>query len=220
MKYYPLLFTNDELLARKALAEMERRGEISTNQGAHWAVSLGDEDLADLLYTKLERNDNAGTSLVKGLQFRKERKKGTKNCYQAVLQLEEENRKRIIKEAENTNIELCGGIGDHLEELSRIIPWMEKNNISLKFSSTLNRIRQLEPITGKYQWVRQSSNAVKSKVFLAALGEEIERPGQFIIGDKKEQEQVKKVLICCTATGNNDALSRWSRTINFSEVYQ
>ena len=78
---YTLLFSDDEKMARSALTSLSHEGRISINQAAHWAMNVGHRELSDILYDKLKEHGKNSNS-VRGLKFRRERKKRNKNCYQ------------------------------------------------------------------------------------------------------------------------------------------
>ena len=215
----PLLFVNDEQIG-KALSEIRNSDEIELNQAAHWAMNIGDQNMADTLYTQLKNMETQGRELTRGLKFRRERRRGAENCYQEVLNLSGREKEEIIQQARNTSIEFIGGIGDHIEELSRIIPWIKENKESICFSSTRNRINQLARFTPDFEWKENCKNSVTSKGFLAALGTGIPKPQSFknVLDRNKEYEQEKGILLCMTAAGDSDKLSRWSRSFNLDEA--
>ena len=207
-------------MARMALKVLVKQEHISTHQAAHWAMNLGDEEFSNYLYSKLASSSEEYKGLLKGLSFRKERRLKNVNCYQEILRLEEKESKGIIEKATMTSIELSGGIGDHIEEMSRIIPWMEKEKKQIHFFSTNNRIKQLKGLTDKCTWVESRKSNISSKVFMAALGNDLPAPKEFI--DLSEDSNIKddKCLICLTATGDSDNLSRWARSFGFAEAFE
>ena len=110
-----------------------------------------------------------------------------------------------------------GGIGDHIEELSRIIPWMEENKQNLELSSSRARIAQLHTVTEGYKWNAQNNDYVSSKCFLAALGDKIPGPKSFIKLKNRNYKRSGGILFCLTAVGSGDNLSKWARSLDFRD---
>ena len=73
-------------------------------------MNVGHRELSDILYDKLKEHGKNSNS-VRGLKFRRERKKRNKNCYQKVLELNEKDRREIIDNAIANGVLLGGGIG-------------------------------------------------------------------------------------------------------------
>ena len=195
------------------------KGEIDINQAAHWAMNLGCEKLADSLYRTMLHCEGQRSIRVNGLRFRRERIEATtNNSYQAVLGLTNKERISIIEKAIHSCIEFNGGIGDHLEELSRIIPWMQSNNIEITFSSSESRIKQLQSATSEYRWRKKVGLGVTSKYFLAALGEQLPKPKSFINDINTQEVGTGDVLLCLTAAGDSDKLSRWARSLRLNDT--
>ena len=135
-----------------------------------------------------------------------------------MLNLTPHQKTEIIEKACALGIELSGGIGDHLEELSRIIPWIKANNVELDLCSTKTRVQQFQGLTSEHKWNHVRKASVTSKVFLAALGDDIPRPQSYIELTDPKPRSKKSILFCLTAVGNSDNLSRWMRSLHFSDA--
>ncbi|MCB4431194.1 hypothetical protein ETE01_01200 [Synechococcus sp. HB1133] len=202
-------------MARKALEVLVNAGELSLNQAAHWAINLGHEELADSLYTKLDPKEDEEVKTMRAIEFRRSRKKRVKNCYQEIVNLTEAEKREVINKAIRSGIELNGGIGDHLEEASRITSFAKKNSLTLSIFSTKQRMNQLQDITKDFNWKTNNTGMMASKLFLAALGNNIGVPEKFINNVQSERINRNSILTCFTAVGNGDILSQWARSIDF-----
>ena len=151
-------------------------------------MNVGHRELSVILYDKLKEHGKNSNS-VRGLKFRREIKKKNKNCYQKVLELNEKDRREIIDNAIANGVLLGGGIGDHIEEMSRIIPWMVHESVQIPLCSTLTRVEQLKELNTKCKWMVNCSEAVNSKLFLAALGDELPETKDLLIDKNSGKQQ-------------------------------
>ena len=102
--------------------------------------------------------------------------------------------------------------------MSRIIPWMVHESVQIPLCSTLTRVEQLKELNTKCKWMVNCSEAVNSKLFLAALGDELPETKRFI--DRQEiVEDNNKILLCLTASGESDDLSKWTRSLALAIVF-
>ena len=146
------------------------RLNIDNTQKAHWLLNIGDHEKAKWLCK--------GRKYTGSIQFRLIRKKGGHNPYQELLRLSPEKRKTIIGKALKEGVILSGGIGDHIEQISQVVPVGKRYRKNIKLITTRERYLQLKnAVSGIYEPANYKGKMpVQIEMLLAAMGEELPLP--------------------------------------------
>ena len=216
------LFAGDLGLARSVIRDLYKNHSISAAQAAHWALNLGDHKAVDRFLLSAQSNPCKNTK-AEGIRFRLTREQGMTNPFQAFLRMDSSQQKQVISSANDAWITLNGGIGDHLEDLASLLPWLKQSGNPLRLRCTVTRQQQLKRLLPEALWcskeVQESEQSITSKVVMAALGDELPRPSSFLDQIPTISSLSQSRLLCCwTAQSKGDHLSGWIRSVPFSVV--
>lgn len=214
------LFNPEKEGAQQALRMLWSKHYISTTQAAHWALNLGDKKWVSELKEIMLSNENSRND-IRGIDFRIAREEKRINPYETLVTQSMEDQEYIIQNARSSVIRLSGGIGDHIEDLSILLPILERKGYRVKFITTEIRKKQFQSLWRGVEWKIISNkpyNSIHSKQLMAALGNRLPKP-QKIIGARECYGHKNNSLICCwTAAGEGDILSRWIRSVPFNLI--
>jgi hypothetical protein len=149
------LFSSDLALARSWLEPQLQKAPVATRT-AHQALSLG---LVAAIETMLERQDHLEAQAIAQLSFRLARLQSLPNPYNSLIPASlKTSTERAIAEslwkASPLKVSLNGGIGDHLEALSVLIPWAQGHGISLALHTSQSRGKQLSCVLQSHPQLR------------------------------------------------------------------
>ena len=216
------LFCDDLDLARSWLRP-QLQGFVPLRTG-HVAISLG---LGDMLLDSVGAGKSkADTSALQQWHFRMARMHGEANPYRHLLPKGVfEQTLDAIDQSKTMGlplgVQLNGGIGDHLEALSLLLPWAKAQNCRLNLQMDTERQNQIEPLLRQWDQVQcktsseQGANSIPVMALRAAVASNKEtsqykawlpQPG---INEPKEQNW----LCCWRAEGAGDKLSAHSRSV-------
>ena len=221
------LFCDDLDLARRWLIP-KLKGDVPVRAG-HLAISLGlgAELLAGVQSGALQAEPDA----LRQWRFRLARLRKESNPYRHLLPdgLFEQTKEAlaISKAGRNIlNVELNGGIGDHLEALSLIIPWALSMDIRLNLVMNEERKRQIEPLIPSKQKIhcvaanQSRSNAIPIMAVRAGLMEiKGTHYNAWIPSLTINQKHAHHYLCCWRAEGTGDKFSAHSRSVPWNLVY-
>lgn len=214
------LFSPEKEDAQQALRMLWRKHYISTTQAAHWALNLGDKKWVTELKEVMLSNESSRND-ISGIDFRLAREKRQINPYETLLTQSMEDQGKIIQKATSSYIRLSGGIGDHIEDLSILLPVLKRGSNMVKLITTKQRKKQFQSLWRGVEWSadrNESDNSIHSKQMMAALGIFLPKPKK-IINTRESHSDNNNSLICCwTAAGEGDILSRWIRSVPFNLV--
>ena len=153
------LFGDDLKLARSWLRP-QLRGHVSLKTG-HTAISLG---LGDALLNGVRSGElQAEAKALRQWNFRVARMKGETNAYFHLLaEGLLENILAVIEHSKSSGnplyVRMNGGIGDHLETLSLLLPWAKAQNCRLNLEMDPERQQQIQPLLPPWNQIQCSKN--------------------------------------------------------------
>lgn len=158
------LFTADLELAR-AWLQPQLEGPSPDLRCGHTALSLGMVDAVQALLAQPSRLPPAAAAQW---GFRLARLEGQRNPYATLVPRELQQAAGHAVRASQTSgqplaVSLNGGIGDHLEALSLLLPWARQHGIALELHTSGERQQQLTPLLGAaagLQWSDRPGLAV------------------------------------------------------------
>lgn len=187
----------------------------------HQALSLGlTEEVNELL-----GETNRFTELAAAqLNFRIARLNNEPNPYDRLLTktIKEQVSKLINKAlvlSKPINVAINGGIGDHLEALSLIIPWAESNQVAVNIHIDQQRNAQLSAILRNCSCINiEGTNGIPVLALRGWIkGNSDENYGSWIESNSKSTASNK--LVCCwKAEGSGDKFSAYCRSVPFEIV--
>ena len=221
------LFGNDLDLARSWL-HPQLRDLVSARIG-HLAISLG---LGDELLNGVQAGMlQADARALRQWRFRIARLHGETNPYRYLLPdgLFEQTLAVVAKNKIKgfpLGVQLNGGIGDHIEALSLLLPWAKARNFGLNLEMTAERQQQIEPLLQKWDQIRCNNNLEQRSasipvMALRAVVASNAEPSQYLPWLTKPQtnKQRERDWLCCwRAEGAGDRLSAHSRSVPLTLV--
>ena len=222
------LFCNDLNQAR-SWVKPQLQGAVSDRTG-HLAISLGLG--VELLDGVRSGALHADPMSIGQWRFRLARLRRDANPYQQLLP-EGLFDQILIALAnaksgkETLEVELNGGIGDHLEALSLILPWAKTFNVNLKLVMSKERQQQIEPLIPNYEKIscitrnKCKSNPIPVMALRAGLVEE-NLPANYGAWAPKlpDKRRDRNHYLCCwRAEGVGDKFSAHSRSIPWKMAY-
>ena len=101
-------------------------------------------------------------------------------------------------------VQLNGGIGDHIEALSLLLPWAKARNFGLNLEMTAERQQQIEPLLQKWDQIRCNNNLEQRSasipvMALRAVVASNAEPSQYLPWLTKPQtnKQRERDWLCC-----------------------
>ena len=222
------LFSNDLDLARSWLRS--ELNSVPSLRAGHIAISLGmGDELLDHMHSGLLHAD---PNAVRQWRFRLARLRNETNPYRQLLPegLFEQSLEALAiskLQGKTLEVELNGGIGDHLEALSLIIPWAKSSGIPINLAMSDDRQQQIEPLLPQGKLIKciskniTNTNRVPIMALRAALMNEA-TPILYNEWAPKPQSKEKerfRYLCCWRAEGVGDKFSAHSRSIPWTLVY-
>lgn len=219
------LFGDDIELARAWLRPQLEEPRLTLELG-HLAISLGMTDGMDALLNDVSRALNP--VWARQWRFRLARLNRQTNPYQTLVppDLQKQGAARLSqhkRSGQTLGVSLNGGIGDHLEAISLLLPWAEKKQIRLKLLVSPERLQQLQPLLANSTWIEASDGgmtdslpmmALRERVFAAEPQSAYKSWIQCPIGGSPTK------LICCwRAEGSGQPFSAHSRSLPFHQVW-
>ena len=225
------LFGDDLNLARSWIRP-KLHGLVSVRTG-HLAINLG---LGDALLAGVsEGSVQAEIKALRQWRFRISRLHGDANPYRHLVpRWYFEKTLAAIATSKTAglplHVELNGGIGDHIEALSLLLPWTKTQDHTLNLKMSSERQKQIAPLLSK--WKRIQCNVslehghpeapIKVMALRAALVSSNEpmhyRP--FLISEQTRQSSGLHWLCCWRAEGRGDSLSAHSRSVPWALVWE
>lgn len=126
-----------------------------------------------------------------------------------------------LTQSNTINVAINGGIGDHLEALSLVIPWAENKGIKVNMHIDQKRKRQLSAILSKFSRINiEASGGILILALRGWIKDNSDATyGSWIESNSKSIESNK--LVCCwKAEGSGDKFSAYCRSIPFEIVYK
>ena len=128
------------------------------------------------------------------------------------------------------HVQMNGGIGDHLETLSLLLPWAKAQSLFLYLEMHAERQQQIEPLLSKWNQIRinktlkrgQASAPIKMMALRAAVisNNNQMRYSSFLLEEDQNNSCSQDWLCCWRAEGANDKLSAHSRSVPWPLVWQ
>ena len=223
------LFGDDLNLARSWLLP-QLEGLVSLPTG-HIAVSLG---MGDVLLDSLRKGSSqASAKAISQWRFRVARLHGEPNPYRHLIPkwFSEQILTAVARckhEGLPLHVQLNGGIGDHLEALSLLVPLAEEQKLFLNLEMSTDRQLQMEPLLSQWNQIQfnkpaeRGQTSVPLKVMAlrgAVMGSS--NPTcykSFLLKEDLNQTNSQHWLCCWRAAGSGDRLSAHSRSVPFSLV--
>ena len=215
------LFSDDLDLATSWLRP-QLQGEISVRVG-HQAISLG---LGDALLESLKKGSaQADPNALRQWHFRIARRNGEANPYLRLVPkpLFQDTLAAIAQsKALGTplSVQLNGGIGDHLEALSLLLPWAKKQNCCLNLEMSAARQHQIEPLLLKSNQIQcnktktQDISSIPIMAFRAAVTGNAEPTNyRSWLPQYQTTQESRQNWLCCWRAEEPDKLSAHSRSI-------
>ena len=221
------LFGDDLDLARSWLRP-QLMGLVSLRTG-HQAISLG---LGDVLLEAVQSGAvKAESNALRQWRFRVARQHGEDNSYRHLLPegLFEQTLTSVaynIRVGRAIGVRMNGGIGDHLEALSLLLPWAKEQNCYLNLQMSAERQQQIKPLLRHWDgihWQKKHEQrpASISVMALRAAAVGIAKFSKYHswLPTKQTSQQSDRHLLCCwRAEGSGDRLSAHSRSVPWALV--
>ena len=204
-------------------------GRIDPCQAAHWALSLGLDQAVRQRLEAPKGRAQLSAEQRRGLGFRIARTTEPFVAHQHLLapsrQRELQSRwKRLRKNSSPIRVALHGGIGDHLQDLSALVPWLRDQHQAFmvhfesgrmaQFDRLLKSIAPEGEITCEALFRDEGLHVLEA---LALLGTQVLQPRAWI--DLQRPQHTPFQLLCCWgAIGQGDRFSAWSRSVPFAAV--
>lgn len=217
------LFTADLELAR-AWLQPQLEGPSPDLRCGHTALSLG---MVDAVQDLLAQPSRLPPAAAAQWGFRLARLEGQRNPYATLVPRELQQAADQAVRASQTSgqplaVSLNGGIGDHLEALSLLLPWARLHGISLGLHTSGERQQQLAPLLGAAAGLQWSDRpGLEAMALRYSLMASANPPpyGRFIGADNDNPPPAPRGLLCCwRAVGASDPLSAHSRSVPLSLV--
>lgn len=216
------LFGDDLKLARDWIKLKLNCYPIDVRIG-HQALSLGlIEEVIELLGETNRFTEVAATQL----EFRIARLNNEQNPYDKLLTktLKQQVGKIINKEAllsNQINVAINGGIGDHLEALSLVLPWAENLGIKVNLHIDKKRQSQLSSILSKFSWINlETIDGIPILALRGWIKENTDNSYESWIRLNNKSIASNKLVCCWKAEGSGDKFSAYCRSIPFNLVYE
>ena len=216
------LFGDDLTMARDWIKLRLNSAPIDVRIG-HQALSLGlIEEVIEILGETERFTEQAAAQL----NFRIARLNNEPNPYDKLLTKTVKTQvSKIINneltQSNTINVAINGGIGDHLEALSLVIPWAENKGIKVNMHIDQKRKTQLSAILSKFSRINIEANGGIPILALRGWikGNSDNTYGSWIKLNNKSIASNK--LVCCwKAEGSGDKFSAYCRSIPFILVYE
>ncbi|MCP9775637.1 hypothetical protein [Cyanobium sp. WAJ14-Wanaka] len=222
------LFSNDLPLARQWLQPQLAAMPPNIRTG-HVALNLG---MYGEIRTILNQQQPLEAGAAAQWRFRLARHDGLANPYCHLVPPAWQERAagaiaRAMDHGTTLLVALNGGLGDHLEALSLVLPWAQQNQVHLKFSASQERQRQFAALgwrQGPLKW--SEDPAVPAMAIRHWLFNQSPGPAYGSWIEPTATEQLGKrprsmgLLCCWRAAGAGDRLSAHSRSVPFQLVRQ
>ena len=226
--YSPWPLFGDDLDQARSWIRPQLLGQVTPRAG-HLAISLGlgDELLDRVREGELQANANA----LHQWRFRIARLHGEKNPYRHLVP------ENLIEQAleavaqSNTTghpvtVHLNGGVGDHLEALSLLLPWAVKHLCCLDLVMDAERQQLIEPLLPQVDGIRsikspEKDTAVIPVMALRAVVMGSAEPAHYQpwLPQKQSSQRKERQLLCCwRAEGAGDKMSAHSRSVPWALV--
>ena len=202
--------------------------DLVSAENGHLAISLGlgDELLDGVQSGVLQADPKA----LRQWRFRIARRNGETNPYLCLLPegLFELTMKAIAEhkiKGRPLGVQLDGGIGDHIEALSLLLPWAKAKNICLNLQMNTERQQQIEPLLPHWEQIQCSdlekgSSLIPVMALRAAVAGNAE-PLKYLpwLPQPKRTTKMEGTWLCCwRAEGAGDKLSAHSRSVPWKLV--
>ena len=221
------LFGDDLEMARTWLRP-QLRGAVSLRTG-HIAISLG---MGDALLSGLKSGEmQSDADAQRQWRFRMARLHKDTNPYRYLLpdKLFEETQTAIAHSRTTMvplGVQLNGGIGDHLEALSLLLPWAKAHHHCLDLVMEAKRQQLIEPLLTKWDGIRCSKSRERDAALIpvmamraAVIGNAGTHSYAPWLQQKQTTHQSSQHLLCCwRAEGAEDKLSAHSRSVPWALV--
>lgn len=221
------LFCGDLEQARGWVLQRLQSPEKSDGQTAHWALSLG-------MHATLQGWLDAGIAPLsaaeqQGLTFRLARNQRQAQPHRLLFTTDAwaeltQRWAALLQGAKPVRIALQGGVGDHLQDLSALLPWIRALGKPVVFhlhpsrADAFRRLlsRDAPDVPSSIQSFAREEG-VHVLELMALLGGTTLEPQTWIhsLGPSGNQ---RRLLCCWTALGCNDPFSAWSRSVPFPAV--
>ena len=167
----------------------------------------------------------------RGLRFRIARKRHQAHAHRLLLSASslkalQQRWCALEQRAAPVRIGLQGGLGDHLQDLSALLPWLRdrRQPVHLGFGPIrANQFRRLLQTAGCEHYLEgtRSPEATELHILevMALVGSTTLQP-QAWIPKQAEAVAVAKLVCCWTAVGTDDPFSAWSRSVPFCQVLE
>lgn len=216
------LFGDDLEMARDWIKLRLNSTPIDVRIG-HQALSLGlIEEVIELL-----GETNRFTELAAAqINFRIARLNNEHNPYDKLLtKIIKEQVSKIINEAlvlsKPINVAINGGIGDHLEALSLIIPWAESNQVTVNIHINQQRNSQLSAILRNYSCINiEGTNGIPILALRGWIKANADNTYESWIKLNSKSMASNKLVCCWKAEGSGDKFSAYCRSVPFKLVYK
>ena len=116
---------------------------------------------------------------------------------------------------------MSGGIGDHIEQISQVVPVGMRYRENIKLITTRERYLQLKVQFQTYtnQRIIKAKYQYRIEMLLAAMGEELPLPRALFYKKNELNPKRNKMVLCCwNVQGKGDIISKWSRSVNFAQA--
>ena len=216
------LFGDDLELARAWLCP-QLRGVVSLRSG-HLAISLGMGDalLGDVQSGAVQTDADA----LRQWRFRMARLRGDTNPYRHLLPDGLfEHTQAAIAHSKSTgvplSVQLNGGIGDHLEALSLLLPWARAHECCLDLVMGAERQRLIEPLLPPWDGIRCNKSRERGAALIPVMAlraavissDETAHYRPWLQQEQASHQNSQHWLCCWRAEGAGDKLSAHSRSV-------
>ena len=142
------------------------------------------------------------------------------NPYIGVIDLPAEKRKEVLNILPECYIDLTGGIGDQIEQISKIWTQKSQDNSTIKLCTSKTRINQLRRIVQGARWIDDedyTKKRVNFHLMMSCYGVNQPKASSFINITPKRNKHYQ-LMFCWNAVGKGDIVSRWMRSVEYTQV--
>ncbi len=219
------LFTGDLKFAQAWIQDQNELLRPKQSQLLHSALSLG---LIKEVKSLLNRQSaKISPSIQRAIRFRITRFEGG-DYYpwlftpETIKELKYKWNLLVKNSNQPVRIAFQGGIGDHLQDLSLIIPYFKGHSkqviahLNNTRDSQLNRIAKENLITTNV--LLNKKNGFHVSEIMKLLGHPLPIHQEWINISAKMNNKKNRLLFCWNAYGSGDSFSCWSRSVSFTDA--
>ena len=197
----------------------------------HFAITLRQHAAIQKILNNLNRNQLTGSHInqIRGLKFRVARINNHPNPFEHTMDDDFKNYTNdTIRSSREITLEMRGGIGDYIEDLTLFIPWARENDYKLNLKMAPNRIEIFKQISKKVNCIQDIVHKQEHGLPSYAMRWWVNHYHPKIRLNEWARDEMRrctssshnKLLCCWKAEAFSDPYSGFSRSVPFHLVYK